>query len=93
METDNNEEIQKAIKRYEDYAEKKGLKLNPNRELLEGLAKRLLENEKKYGERYCPCRVVKGQPQIDQKNICPCFYSEKEIEENGHCLCWLFLKK
>lgn len=86
-------DIEEAIKKYEEYAKKNGLKLNPNRDLLEALAKRLLENGKKYGARYCPCRVVKSQPQIEEKNICPCFYSKKEIEENGHCLCWLFLKK
>ena len=86
-------EIEETIKQYEDYAEKNGLKVNPNRGLLEGLAKRLLENEKKYGFRYCPCRVVKGQIETDQKNICPCVYSKGEIEKNGHCLCWLFFKK
>jgi len=86
-------DIEEAIKKYEEYAKENGLVLNPNRVLLEGLAKRLLENEKKYGARYCPCRVAKSQPQIEEKNVCPCFYSKKEIEENGHCLCWLFLKK
>jgi ferredoxin-thioredoxin reductase catalytic subunit len=86
-------EIKKLIEGCEDYAKKNGIKLNDSAQMLEGLAKRLLENEKKYGARYCPCRVVKGQPEIDQKNICPCFYSKEELEKTGHCLCWLFLKK
>ncbi|MDD4625010.1 MAG: ferredoxin-thioredoxin reductase catalytic domain-containing protein [Candidatus Paceibacterota bacterium] len=86
-------EIEKIIEEYRQYAEEKGIGLNDNHEMLEGLAKRLIENEKKYGARYCPCRVVKGKPEIDQKNICPCSYSEEEIEKSGHCLCWLFVKK
>lgn len=86
-------EIKKIIEECEEYAQKKGLSLNDNPKMIEGLAKRLLENEKKYGKKYCPCRIVKGLPEIDEKNICPCSYSKEEIEKTGHCLCWLFIKK
>jgi len=86
-------EEEKLIEQYEEYAQKNGLKINPDKNLINGLVGRLLANEKKYGARYCPCRIVKGQPEIDQKNICPCSYSKEEIEKNGHCLCWLFFKK
>jgi ferredoxin-thioredoxin reductase catalytic subunit len=52
----------------------------------------LLENEKKHGKRYCPCRRVTENEEEDLKNVCPCVYHLEEIEKNGHCLCGLFIK-
>jgi len=81
------------IKEYEDYAKKNGLKLNPNQEVIQRLIKGLLENEKKYGERYCPCRKVTGNLEEDKGKICPCELHREEIESNGHCLCGLFFRE
>ena len=81
------------IKEYEDYAKKNGLKLNPDKEVTERIIRGLLENEKKYGFRYCPCRRISGNPEEDKSKICPCQFMRKEIEENGHCLCGLFWKE
>ena len=81
------------IKEYEEYAQKFGFKLNPNREIVERIIKGLLENEKKYGARYCPCRRVTGSREEDKKKICPCDFMQTEIEEQGHCLCSLFFKE
>jgi len=53
----------------------------------------LLENEKKYGAKYCPYRRVSRNKQKDKKIICPCVYHKKEIEEQGHCHCFLFVQK
>jgi thioredoxin len=86
-------EVQKAISWYESYAEKKGIKLNPERKMVEGLVKGLLENEKKYGARYCPCRRITEDFQEDRDKICPCKWHEEEIERDGHCYCELFYKK
>lgn len=87
-----NDGLEKIIKEYEEYAHQKGLRLNQNREVVERLVKGLLENEKKHGKRYCPCRRITGNPTEDAKNICPCAYHLEEIERDGHCLCGLFLK-
>jgi thioredoxin len=91
--SETNKEIQDIIKWYEGYAEKKGIKLNPDRKVVEGLMKGLLENEKKYGARYCPCRRVTEDFQEDRDKICPCKWYEGEIERDGHCYCNLFYKK
>lgn len=80
------------IKEYESYAKANGFGLNPNREILERIVKGLLENEKKYGARHCPCRRITGNVKEDEKNICPCQFHLQEIEKNGHCLCGLFVK-
>ncbi|MCL0057116.1 thioredoxin [Dehalococcoidia bacterium] len=75
---------------YEDYAAKNGFKLNPNKEVVKRIANGLLANEKKYGERYCPCRRVVGNKEEDKAKICPCQWHKEEIEKQGHCLCNLF---
>jgi len=88
----NDAEIEKIIEEAEEYAKENGLKINPNIELVKRLAKGLLENRKKHGEKYCPCRRVTGNADEDRPKICPCQFSKKEIEEQGHCLCQLFQK-
>ena len=80
------------IKEYEEYAQKNGFKLNPDREVVNRLIKGLLENEKKYGKRYCPCRRIIGNPEEDKEKICPCKFMQEEIEKDGHCLCQLFVR-
>lgn len=85
------EEIEEIIKKYEIYARENGFRLNPNREAVERIVRGLLENEKKYGARYCPCRRVTGNSEEDKKIICPCIYHLGEIEKNGRCLCQLFV--
>ena len=77
---------------YEEYAQKNGFSLNPNRKIVEGIVKSLLEREKKFGARYCPCRKITGNPDEDKKIICPCIFHRLEIEKDGHCLCGLFVK-
>jgi len=84
--------MEKIIKGYEEYAEKNGFRLNPDREAVERIVKGLLENEKKYGFRYCPCRRISGDSKEDSKKICPCFWHREEIEKDNHCLCGLFVR-
>ena len=88
----NSENIEKLIKEYEKYAKENGWRLNPDKKIVERIVKGLLANEKKYGFRYCPCRRVTGNPEDDKPKICPCQFMQKEIEEQGHCLCGLFWK-
>ncbi len=87
------ERVEKLIKWYEEYAEKNGFRLNPDRATVERLVKGLLSNEEKYGARYCPCRTVSGNIEEDRPKICPCHWHKEEIEKMGHCHCMLFYKK
>jgi len=88
----DDDKIEKVIRKYEEYAKKNRFRLNPNRKVVEGVIKSLLEREKKFGARYCPCRRITGNPEEDKKIICPCAYHRLEIEKDGHCLCGLFVK-
>lgn len=81
------EKIRELYEEYKKYAKEKGIKLNSKRNVVEGIIKKLIENEKKYGKRYCPCK-----PQKTDDTICPCKNHLKEIEEMGHCTCYLFVK-
>ena len=81
----NKEELRKFS---DDYAKKQGFVLQPDEEILDTLLNGLLRNEKKHGFRYCPCRRVR-----DKKTICPCAYHKDEIKRDGHCMCFLFLRK
>jgi ferredoxin-thioredoxin reductase catalytic subunit len=86
----NEEELRKNIK---EYAERVGIKVNPDKEKVDIIIKGLLKNKEKYGEVYCPCRIVTGNKKKDEEIICPCVFHRGEIELEGHCRCWLFFEK
>ena len=75
------------------YADKQGFQLQPDKEFLNELVKGLLENEKNFGFRFCPCRAITGDKIKDAKIICPCVYHKDEIRTTGHCHCGLFVAK
>jgi ferredoxin-thioredoxin reductase catalytic subunit len=85
-------ETETLIEKYQEYARENGFSLNPDRTAVERIAKGLLENEKKHGFRYCPCRRMTGDKEEDKKIICPCIWHRQELEKDGHCLCGLFVK-
>ena len=87
-----NCELEKIAEKYRIYAKENGFGLNPDKKILEETLRGLIENEKKHGKKYCPCRRVTGDRKEDKKIICPCVYHKKEIEEKGHCLCQLFVR-
>lgn len=89
---DNKEKIDKLEKEYAEYAKTNGFQLNPDKEVARRVINGLLENEKKHGQKYCPCRRVTGDTNEDSKKICPCSWHKDEIEKDGHCLCRLYTK-
>lgn len=93
LESNNANEIRETIGRYEEYAKKNGFKLNSDEKVVEGIVKALLEREKRFGARYCPCRRITGNKEEDKKIICPCVYHREEIDKDGHCLCRLFVQE
>lgn len=89
---DTAKKIEELIKRYDNYAKKNGFSLNPDKEVVKRIARGLLENEKKHGQRYCPCRRITGKKEVDEKSVCPCYYHRDEIKKDGRCFCGLFVK-
>ena len=83
-----DEKTKKLIKKYREFAEKNGFRLNPNKKVVEHLIKGLLKNEENFGKKYCPCRKI-----YNDKITCPCVYHKNEIKEQGHCHCFLFVNK
>lgn len=72
------------------YAEENGWVLNPNSDQLRVVIRGLARNQIKKGQRYCPCRVMIGDPEADKKIICPCIFHRDEVTADGHCHCNLF---
>lgn len=73
-------DTKKIIKEYENFSKENGFRLNPNKKLVNFLIKALLENKRKYGKRYCPCRVITDDPKENNRSICPCEYMIEEID-------------
>jgi ferredoxin-thioredoxin reductase catalytic subunit len=73
------------------YARSQGLQLNKDRTLVLGILDGLLDNEKRYGHRSCPCRLASGAREEDKDIICPCVYSRPDIAEYGSCYCGLYV--
>lgn len=86
----NAEQLRAILERY---AKSQGLQLNPDDKILNSILQGLLQNEQKFGRRYCPCRAITGDPEQDRKIICPCAYHRDELKQIGHCHCWLFVRK
>ncbi len=86
----NEEQLEKILRKYSD---KQGFQLQTDDEHLKEIISGLIENIKKFGHRYCPCRVITGDKAKDISIICPCVYHKDEIRTMDHCHCGLFLAK
>ena len=84
---------------WERFCEKNDFLLNPDEGHVGMLVKGILENEKKYGLKLCPCRVRDGTREKDLELICPCNFKTHQTwlnpKEGKKPMCWcgLFLKK
>lgn len=88
----DKKEFKQAFKESENFAKDNGFYLNPNKKVVNYLIKALLQRERKYGKKYCPCRRIKENQEENDKIVCPCIYCREEIKKNGHCHCFLFVK-
>jgi ferredoxin-thioredoxin reductase catalytic subunit len=87
----NKEEL---IKSWANFTENNDFVLNPDKWQVEKVADGVLENEKKFGLKLCPCRLRNGTRERDLELICPCnFKIQKTWKEKGECWCGLFVKK
>lgn len=83
-------EIKKQDNWIKKYAVHKGFKVNPHWMFYTNLKIWIIESEKAFGTRYCPCFEPSGSEELNKKLICPCKFADKEIEERGTCHCVLF---
>ncbi len=88
--SENAEELRRDVG---EYARKAGMKLNPDKKIVEAVIKGLLKNKEVHGELYCPCRIVTGDKEKDKEIICPCVFHKKEIKLEKHCKCFLFVAR
>lgn len=85
---------EQLIKTWKEFADKFGVKLNPDNQVVQILCNGVLNNEINKGMKYCPCRMTTGRREDDLKLICPCnFKAQKGWQEKGECWCSLFVKK
>jgi ferredoxin-thioredoxin reductase catalytic subunit len=91
------EELAKTAEKIRNDAEKlagiKGWIINPDSEMADTVFLGLARNKLVRGRRYCPCRLPSGDQETDRKYICPCREAETDIERDGHCHCYLYLKE
>ena len=83
---------QSLLKQSKEYTKSKGFGLNKNETVLNAVIAGLARNAGEKGKPYCPCRVLTGNEEEDNKNVCPCVFHLDEIKQDGHCKCQLFFK-
>ncbi len=83
----------KARQMIERYLRGSKFVLNPDQKQVDRIVTGLAMNEKKFGWRFCPCRIVEGDMKKDAPKICPCKWHKDEIKKDGHCKCILFTSK
>ena len=83
------EELKKSL---QEYAESAGIKFNPNEKIVDAIIVGLLRNNETKGDIYCPCRIPIGDKEKDKEIACPCIFHKKEISDDGHCKCNLFVR-
>jgi ferredoxin-thioredoxin reductase catalytic subunit len=87
----NKEVLRKA---WEIFTEKNDFILNPDKEHVDMVINGVLENEKRFGLKLCPCRLRDGSRERDLELICPCNFEIQETwKSKGQCWCGLFVKR
>ena len=64
------------------------VQINPDTKIYDALLGGLFKKKLKFGNFYCPCKIVN-----EARNICPCEDMIKEVAENGKCHCGMFIKR
>jgi len=90
------EELRKA---WENFTQNNDFKLNPDKNHVDFVINGVLENERKCGLKFCPCRLRDRTREKDLELICPCNFKIHETWMNPRkgmipmCWCGLFVKK
>ncbi len=86
--------VKDQVKIWDRWTLDKNFKLNPDKIHTETATEGAIENEKKTGLKYCPCRLRTGDFEKDIDLICPCnFKIMKTWQDKGMCWCGLFVRK
>lgn len=95
--TPTREEIQEVAKKIRPSIEKIAIKngwiLNENKDIADSTIEGLARNKLIHGKRFCPCRIPTGDAEADKIYLCPCRDAATDIEAEGHCHCYLYMKK
>jgi len=84
----------RLIEVWEKFAENNDFMLNPDNKHVDLVTEGVLNNEKKFGLKLCPCRLRDGTRERDIELICPCnFKSQDTWNEKGMCWCGLFVRR
>ena len=84
---------------WEIFTQGNEFKLNPDKEHVDIVIKGVLENEKKFGLKLCPCRLRDGTREKDLELICPCNFKIHNTwlspisGRKAMCWCGLFVKE
>jgi ferredoxin-thioredoxin reductase catalytic chain len=88
-----DEEIDRVHRQIDCDAESAGYHLNPDEAFTKELVKGLIENERRYGYRSCPCRLAMGSKEADLDIICPCDYRDPDLVDHNACYCALYVSQ
>ncbi len=64
------------------FCERNDFELNPDKEHVDFIINGVLENEKQYGLKLCPCRLRDETRQRDLELICPCNFKVQQTWKN-----------
>lgn len=88
-----SKETDELYQELKELAKRDGYILQPEKVILDDLLIGLIENEKRYGYRSCPCRLAAGVLASDMDIICPCDYRDPDLDEYGCCYCTLYVSE
>jgi ferredoxin-thioredoxin reductase catalytic chain len=88
-----DEEIDRVHRQIDCDAESAGYHLNPDEAFTKELVKGLIENERRYGYRSCPCRLAMGSKEADLDIVCPCDYRDPDLVDHNACYCALYVSQ
>lgn len=87
----NAEDLKRVWKKF---TEKNEFVLNPDENHVNIVIKGVLENEKKFGLKLCPCQIRDGSWERDLNLLCPCNFKTQETwKTKNMCWCGLFVKR
>jgi ferredoxin-thioredoxin reductase catalytic chain len=91
QEEDRPQVLERLRKMVQQWPKVSGYHLNPDAQIVEGIVGALVRSVMKYGYPFCPCRDLSGDFEKDRANICPCKWHHREVREDSHCKCVLFV--
>lgn len=86
------EQVEREVRtRLEKWLKTTPYRFNPETTVVDTIIRGIAIRKIKAGDEYCPCRVLTGDIKKDARVVCPCVFSKAEIENDGICLCQLFV--